>query len=1210
MKVINMQIENMSLTAIEKTIINEINGKELWGDISFSENDYEILRERIAIVLEHEGINMEYICTNYPCSITTLLVFLMRYKYDTNFWGLVSSELKVPIYGSIETDIGTSVRKTFTKYGFDFSDVKEEVWKNIAPILYEAGLPPESSLDDLFYILNYDFYSVFDPQLIIDDLVAMRSYQIRKPMLRFLKRFKGDRAIEFMLEVHDAMLSIDQNMAGESRYIAKYGYWKSRKRSKETTNRRKQKEFQTKPQFMFDNGKKGLCIVLPRTIMNNEWIEEAEWIISGDIDFETRRQVAVFGDEGQRYIDTLVVPVCPASNYRITLIDSEGLDDDNIIEWSIDGVSDDGMMMFNANGRLITPTYLQSPFGIVILPENAIVSNSCHVNITEQVYPTSRNGYSVKAIEPLGEKASVSINVDDKNYLLNSKPQINLYFEGKTLFSLPTKDRLFIEIPDLYVEMDEEFNVAGLEIRMGKETIFLENSFEPGTACISLSKYKKEIYNQYGTYSVRLYQYEHFIKQLEFCYLPKIKSNYSAYISWPSLINRKTKQIFKFQKNEEWILEFNDCVVNSDEGNYTVECPSNAGAINGVLKSNMDEGGFYCKFVLPINPFEIDILDSTGTVLENSTDKVYRLGLVDISDNEYWISLACFGEYKNKSYLLKLRSANGIEQSEKVYLTYNGCLNYNLASFYDTIQNCPLPVQLELCCEQDDHEDKLPILIVSDTVQLKRRPRYNARGYIVLGLEEGERDLVIKRFGRKNEEQSLLYSESKLGNSKKTRGYPCKEKLSNGLYVIESNMQESSFVFEDNSEIELTNGNNVIFVPKLLPGEKICTFSNWLELLICDVIKTGINHDLQECISFINHDKISNFKDKTIEESELELLVSLAYFADSKCVKSKKSDICLCMRTISELILSADLRLELIRFLADLQCSQDIFDLCIQEYNLYMFKCGSDDSKVLAEKIEKYSAELSMLLLMGTDESIRNTIWRDKYKELIGREAIKSLLAVPGEEDKAVVVEEQKKFIREMPSKVRINLTNEIVGDMKSIQDMLEITPKHIYFNKAKKPDFGIYFAHIRYVDQYVNWYSSSHNRDGELIPWKRKKMVELVKSDCKDIMDCIAELRKDPICREAIMNYDNALQSRFGGNPMADLNSAKYARYFYLQGMAALLAKIPPEFKYGWANRTGEHFMAQAITIAPRMVRRDLIMASTYIYFKRKEKKYVDESS
>lgn len=91
-EVIDMAFDNMALSAIEKWLDKEVRGKELWGDIPFLENDYELLRERLSTVLEHDGITMDYVCKHYPCSITTFLVFLMRYKYNTNFWGLVSSE--------------------------------------------------------------------------------------------------------------------------------------------------------------------------------------------------------------------------------------------------------------------------------------------------------------------------------------------------------------------------------------------------------------------------------------------------------------------------------------------------------------------------------------------------------------------------------------------------------------------------------------------------------------------------------------------------------------------------------------------------------------------------------------------------------------------------------------------------------------------------------------------------------------------------------------------------------------------------------------------------------------------------------------------------------------------------------------------------------------------------------------------------------------
>jgi len=1198
--------KDQTLTSIEKNITAELAGKELWGDIAITKEDYENLRIRIKDILEGSSADILNLCQQFPNSIVTFMIFMARYRYDTNFWGLMSDELHTsPFDGSIQSEIGVCTQKAFKKNKFDYSDVKDERWKNIAPILYEAGLPPESGLDDLFYVLNYDFYSVFDPQLIIDDLIEMRSYQIRKPMLRFLKRFKGDRAVEFVLDVHDAMISVDQGMAGESHYIERYSQWKEREHRKETVNHHKKKEFQAKPYIMFDNGKRGLCLVMPRTIMNVEWVEEVEWIIIGGVNFETKKVLSVFGDEGKRYIESIAIPVSPSDQYKISLVDRESIDDSKLIEWTIRGIPNGGMLLFNANGRLVSPIYLQNPFGIVILSEGADITDSSYVNISNQVYPTNREGYEVKAIEALGRDSSVTIETEEKTYFLHARPQFGMSFQGKTLFSLSPNDRLFIEIPDLCISGEEVSNISGLELHLGKEILSLEDSFEEGISTIALKKYQKELFSQYGTYSIRLYQREHFLNQIEFCYLPKIKSDYSPLMPWPDYLTRKNKKKYKFQKSSEWLLEFNDCVVNSDEEYYTVECPSNIVAINGVLKSNTDENGFYCRFVLPIHPFEIDILDGTGMVFDSSTDKVSRLGLNDIADNEYWIRFSCFGKYKNYAYALKLRTVNGIEQSERICITHNGCVNYNLAVFYDTLRTCPLPAQLELCCEQDDEEKVLPLVIVSDTVQLNTRPKYNPNGYVVLGLEEGEKNLVIKRFGKETEEQNLLFSDSRLGKSRRMRGYPCKQKLREGLYTIESNMKESNFVFDDESDVKLTNGNNVMYVTSHGKDARINTFSIWLEQLIKDILKAGMNKNLQNCESYMAREKISEFEDKTLSECDYEKLAALACFVNDKCAKAKKDDIRSCMRTIAERILTADARLELIRLLADLQCSQEVFDICMQEYNLLIFSGGSEDAKSLAEKVERYSIEVSMLLLMSIDESIQNTIWRDKYREFVGKEAIRSLLSVPGENDPAKIVEEQKKFLREQPScKVRINLTNEIVGDMEPIQQMMEITPKSIYLNKAKKPDFGIYFAQIRYIDQYVNWYSSSHNHEGEMLSGIRDKIVALVKENCKSIMDCVGKLKKDARLRDAVIKYEKVLQSRFNGNPMADLNTAKHNRYFYLQGMAALLAKIPSEFHYECITKTGEHFMAQAITIAPRIAKRDLIMAATYIYLMRKEEK------
>ena len=60
---------------------------------------------------------------------------------------------------------------------------------------------------------------------------------------------------------------------------------------------------------------------------------------------------------------------------------------------------------------------------------------------------------------------------------------------------------------------------------------------------------------------------------------------------------------------------------------------------------------------------------------------------------------------------------------------------------------------------------------------------------------------------------------------------------------------------------------------------------------------------------------------------------------------------------------------------------------------------------------------------------------------------------------------------------------------------------------------------------------------------------------------------------------------------------------YFYIQGLAALLAKIPTDFdKYDIYRNIGIQFMSAASEIAPRLSRRDILMAGTFVYLKRKE--------
>ena len=1198
---------NQSLGNIEKNIIAEINGKELWGDIAVTEEEYGNLKARIKTLLGMDSVDIRYICDHYPCSMTTFMVFLVRYEFNVNFWGLMSQELGIQITGPLESEIGQCARSTFNKYGFDYSDVKNERRVNLEPILYEAGRPPESSLDDLFYVLTYDAYSVFDPQLIIEDLIEMRSYHIRKPMLRFLKRFRDERAVEFVLEVHDAMLAVNQNRTGETHYIGNYEEWKGKEKTKEGAASRKKQDFQTKPYLVFENGKRGLCLTLPHTIMKNEWVDDVEWVITAGNAEPVHKRMTVFGDEGKRYVETMIVPVSPASTYQVTLYDCEGVETDEIVDWSVDGIRNGGAVFFNANGRMITPSYLPVPYGIMVYHSSSRIVEQKHVTVSQQSYPTNREGYSVVLIEPNGRDASLEYLSNGSAVALHTRPQIDMGFSGKTLFSLPANGeyRFFTELPELSIRVDEGALTNGYTLKIGHDMIDISKQFQDGLCMVQLKKYKQSAYSEYGTYSIRLYQYDHFLKQVEFSYVPKIKTNYSTDMSWPDQRDRNIRKEFRFDRLQNWELEFKNCVVKSDEAKYIVECPTNTGSITGFLKSVAEDEGFFCSFELPVNPFEINILDPQGMIQEESTDKVTRLGLSDLNNSRYWLGFECFGKYREFQYALKLRTANGIEQEEVFPVSKNGCGNFDLTAFYDTLNSCPLPAQIELWCE-DDEQKTIPVLIISDMLEMFSRPYYIKAGFVVLGLKDENKDLTIRRFGKERFEVKLPYEKSILGKSKTTRGYPCPEKLEEGLYVVEGESQKFDFIFEDDLGVEISNGKNTMYVSSREKGAPVNSFSDWLDQLIRDIIAAGINKDIVGGESWRLLESIKELERTDLNRYDYERLASLAYFVESKCVDTKKASIRKCMNEVSRSVLNGKSRLELIRLLADINCPQAIFDICLQEYNLLLFERGSEDSKVLAEKLENNSTELSMLLLMGIEESVWNTIRRDKYRDLIGKEAIRCMLSVPGEDNPAVIAMEQKKFLREYsPCKVRINLTKEISGDMEPLMAMLEITWKSVVFNIAKKPDYGIYFDRIRYVDQYVNWYTANHDKKGDMLPWKRELMKAMVQAGCTNILKSFQEFGKDGFFGQMMTNYNKALRERFKGDPFANMNANNYQRYFYLQGLAAFLVMLPPEYrKYGWPVRAGEQFMADAVRVAPRIARRDLVMAATYIYLVRKEEK------
>lgn len=1194
------------LSLIESNIIAALKGNQFWGDIEITRDEYEILERKLNRVLQSEEYAVRNLCSSYPCVVTTFLVFFARYRYDVNFWGVLCEKLGIPVSLSNETQMGECARRTFLKYGFDFSAVKGERRVNLEPILYEAGIPPESSMDDLFYVLSDDLSRVFDPRLVIDDLLEKRSYSMRKPLLKFLQRCSEDRAVKFLIGVRDAVMSAEQGMVTDSPFVEQYTKWKIQENTKEGREKRKNSEIQAVPYLVFENGQRGLCLVLPKVIIGSEWIEEAEWTIEPYGGTTVHRPMSVFGENGRRLVYSTTVPVCPAVSYRVKFNYEDSLEDNAGRSWEIRGIPNDGVLLFNADGRAVAPRNIPAPFGTLILGPRAEVQDSSALQLTRQYYPTDLESYSTYLLEPFGAGAKLSFWSEGRENAMFSRPQINIFFSGSTLLSLPAGEYpYFTDVPELILAAEDAPVAAELEIRLGDRKISGEILFKDGGLRLALSGYME---NKAGRYSVRLFQGEHFLKQADFCIVPTIKSTYIPALKWARDRREENRRAITFERGEDYELVFPDCASFADETSVTVEYPVEKGAVPVVLNVELGQGHtLSCPMELPIRPAEVKLIIPDGEETERENK---RIGLGELVNHGCWTSLKTFGQFRDTSLSLRLCSVNGYEQIENVSGIRNGQAMVNLSCFFDTLRSCPLPARIELWAE--GQSDGLAILTVTDTAEFSARPRYIAkRNWVVFSDRDKANDIFITRFGRSRKEYYLPFSSSKSVASTKGktwRVYKLKEQLEDGLYLVEGRKTQSDLFFEEEENTAcLTNGNEILYISHFEGDETVDDFSGWLDAFIGEIVSCGVSKDPREKKSW---QFLSRLEELVAEltEDDYEKLIALGYFADSKCSDVKRSALLTAMETISASVLVGRDRACLLELLTILKCPQSVFDLCSAEYDLYLAEAKPEEAERMAGDLEPYSAEFSLLIRMRAGEPLRNTFGRKKYINLLGIDAFKYMMDVPDAVSAAEIAAEQRKYCREESSKVQIRLTKDISGDYVQIQDRIRSNKYGIYLDLAAKSDSGLYFYGMRFTDQYLSWFGENYLQSKMAWNMKEsteKKLLVNAQENAAAIVKYIRKLKRATSLGNIVNVYESALRGRFDGDPLRDMNIAIPARNFYLQGMAALIALLPCLDSNCTKERAAAvRFLMAQTKLAPQMTKRDIMMAATYLYLIGKEKK------
>jgi hypothetical protein len=179
-------------------------------------------------------------------------------------------------------------------------------------------------------------------------------------------------------------------------------------------------------------------------------------------------------------------------------------------------------------------------------------------------------------------------------------------------------------------------------------------------------------------------------------------------------------------------------------------------------------------------------------------------------------------------------------------------------------------------------------------------------------------------------------------------------------------------------------------------------------------------------------------------------------------------------------------------------------------------------------------------------------------------------------------------------------MTKEISGEIEPIQKMIVDKGRKLFLDMSKKPDTGLYFNQIRYVDQYINWFKLNYNKDCEMNTTTSCVIQEIQRKYLNDVVECYEYFTKH---YEFILDYDKALKYRFNQNPRTAPLKVFPGRFFYLLGMASVIVRLDSVGLISEEKRRNvERFLSEAINIAPKMTRRDILLADTYIYLIRKE--------
>ncbi|MGD9678332.1 MAG: hypothetical protein AB7V16_08315 [Vulcanibacillus sp.] len=1204
------------LSCIEKEIKDKLVECEIWGDLGLSFDEYETLTQNIKDALsktDRDRKSYLYFLNNYPATLLTQVINFILYNDENKFWDEWQESLDLDINFNDRPIIGSIWIKKMARFGFTI--LEDGGYKYLTPLICQAGVP-NSSLGNLFYIVENTENQYFDPREIIDDLFSWRRYLLNKPIERYI-RLHRDSAVKFILDIYEIVKNnVDTISTENNRIVEQYKKYKDYEATRFNSRKHGINEY-IMPHLFFDSITKGPTIKLPQFPINNEYVRNLIWKIEGDA-FQTSVSVKTLTTDLGRLSEEALVSVPCLPEYFIKVYDDIN-EQKPLKAWenSIEGFTNE-FLIFDNRGKRVSGEYLPKDSGY-ILYKNDTVKVKFNNMMKEDLYlPEISKDFNAIMFYITNKDSSLEVQNLTSKYSISCRPTLNVrIYSDKYLFDEnESKDNItvFTKFPIIEIDLEDNKSVDDMLIIIRnrlcnyKQTLHVSDyvSIQKSTGNIVIDNNNSENIMPYGNYEISFYKDKAFLQSYNFAYSPLILYDSNNTNLWPNHNSNleSTGFCYKPEKGIEIVFQSEvkeNLVLINNEVWKQVILKEYSRFIKGNLVVNQDNQ------IIKI-PFKKTVRNITWKFWnEDNSEERICLGTEYFDDDEF----------KNNKWWLTLDfNMNSIQSTPTIELTSklnhiadinsksSGKANIPMSIFSTTIENASFPIEILLNYSIDNEKKSIILAKISEKVLLNELRYKNDDGtknkpYLIWklygkGVAGSDNTLELVQINDTAFKEDIDLCCSKANKNGIHESLKLSNNLNSGLFKMQMKKADDFFGDTDKFKpVEVGKSNTI-----LVNVHDIIKDNNTISGLINMTLCLWNNKDLLKKVKNILQNKVNSI-DKSISVKDIRNLITLTYnFGFINNPKDLEINYLInqILDIISEKYLNPNQRLEFLIELLDSDTEQEELEFIYNKFSLSLSKFS--DKPPTKENVDHLSnidnaASITWMLLThakfsypGLAHKILNTIGLNSATEMLRFN------------NKCKDCQGQQEWI---DCYVRVISDNILCTNYKIIpspniygdtEDLLNIIdwgrpgrndePKLLLENKT---DSGTEFCGLKYIDMLVSWFFYYKRNVDELKP-----LIDSLKELFEEIDCSIRNLDKGIL--EFIKPITLALNGRYIEKSVYEI--------FYYSGLSTVIKALHNRNKITDKQlMSADNYLITMKKVCPEIVANDLLLAELYMFFK-----------